>query len=60
MSRKTITVVNYWSNENAGQTMVTLQINNGQIHSKTEEGIKIQDSEKSWKRLEAKLRIKYI
>ena len=60
MKRKTINIITYWSNENGGKTMVTMQINNGQIHSKTEEGIKIQDSEKSWKRLEAKLRIKYL
>ena len=60
MGRKTITIVNYWSAENAGQAMVTLQINNGQIRMETEEGIKVQDAEASWKRLEKKLRNEYL
>ena len=60
MTRKVVTIVNYWENEQGGKAMVTLQINNGQIRMETEEGIKVQNAERSWKRLEAKLRNEYL
>ena len=60
MTRKVVTIVNYWENEQGGKAMVTLQVNNGQIRMEAEEGIKVQDAEASWKRLEKKLRNEYL
>jgi len=60
MNRKTINIVNYWENESGGKAMVTMQVDIGQIRMATESGVKIQDAEKAWKRLEAKLRKQYL
>jgi len=60
MKRKTINIVNYWENESGGKAMVTMQVDIGQIRMAEESGVKIQDAEAFWKRLEARLRKKYL
>ena len=60
MKRKTINIVNYWENESGGKAIVTMQVDIGQIRMAEEVGVKIQDAEKAWKRLEAKLRKQYL
>jgi len=60
MFKRSINTAYFWDNTK-NETMVTMQIDNGQIRIATEKGVKTDEAvKKSWKSLEDNLRKKYL